>query len=218
MSGWNNRGPGLAAAALLALGCAPVNQYATARTVPDDEVAATVAPEVWAYREDDPSSRSDDGRLGAYMGMPTVHVRYGLGDRADLGVHLYQLATGFDAKVTLIESHALDLALQTGARGIIGEMPFAAFGGPLILDLNGGRHFSLVLTSGVELLAGIGSGVLYTAGCGLDFRVSKKLAIHPEVTMARRFEDAEGTAILGGIGFTSGVLPSFDDDRGSSRP
>jgi hypothetical protein len=56
-------------------------------------------------------------------------------------------------------------------------------------------------------------------GAGFDFRVSRKLAIHPEVTLVRQFTGSQDLLLwVGGIGFNFGAQPDYSDLARAPNP
>jgi hypothetical protein len=103
---------------------------------------------------------------------------------------------------------------------------------PLLLGFNFSEKVSVVLSPGLsytavagpggfggdtadEVLKGAGviSGTMASFGVGLDIRVLRQLAIHPEVTFERSFGDDHLLLWVAGIGFNLGAQPDYSDLR-----
>ncbi|MCA9628784.1 MAG: hypothetical protein KC766_13995 [Myxococcales bacterium] len=161
---------------------------------------------------------------------PSFMLRYGATDDIDLGFHVYNFVSpGFDAKFNFLRD-AVDVALDPGVqvyRGSSDETDFSVVYAhlPLILDLNFNSSISMVLAPGITYAyssldtstdtiftdINSNSGLIARAGIGFDFRVSKRFALHPEVTFLRALNDSNWTTYVAGLGFNFGHLPSFSD-------
>jgi hypothetical protein len=108
---------------------------------------------------------------------------------------------------------------------------------PLLLGFNFSERVSVVLSPGVsyaavagpggfggdtasEVLAGAGviPGTMARFGVGLDIRVFRRLAIHPEVTFQRSFGDDHLLLWFAGIGFNMGAQPDYSDLAQATSP
>jgi hypothetical protein len=211
-------------AALLLCGCPNPNTYQTPRTLDPGKVQVNIAAEGIG-------ANYAGGSVWAPM-LPTVGLRVGVLDGFDLGFREQNFdSLGMDAKIRLLKS-TFDLALDPGLQGFylnvngVGAGVFY-FDLPVLLGINFSRSVSLVLSPGVVydlLTANVSSssgvsgsatatGWLGRLGVGIDFRVSKKLAIHPEVTLLDNFGDG-ATIWVFGIGFNVGAQPDYSDIGG----
>jgi hypothetical protein len=202
-------------------GCPNPNTYASARTLPADDVQVVVAAETYVL--------IDDGFAGGSAeitpSLPTLGLRYGASDSVDVGVRAVNMASAAaDTKVQLMRGR-LDLALDPGVQWYRGEGRIEPEGQdisinifdvhmPILVGWNINKRASLVVSPGVSFRTAIVDGVEHEwfgiAGVGLNLRVTKSFALHPQITAAWALDDAEGT-IIGGLGFTFGGQPGFDD-------
>jgi hypothetical protein len=190
---------------------------------------------------DESGNRSTEEISGAVPVTPTFQMRLGVADEVDLGFRVNNLASlGFDAKYNFLKG-AVDIALDPGiqwyrlsfesstASGTTSaDVNVFYLHGPLLIDLNFHETVSLVLSPGV--VYGIASsdadfsggesdvtrvatsdGVFARFGVGIDFRLSARFALHPEVTVMRNFGDEADLLYMTGLGFNFGNLPSFAD-------
>jgi hypothetical protein len=148
---------------------------------------------------------------------------------------------GFDAKYNFLKGAvdiALDPGIQwyrlsfesASASGTTSEdINVFYLHGPLLIDFNFNEIVSLVLSPGVvygiassdaALISGgesdvksvaTSDGVFARFGVGLDFRLSPRFALHPEITVIRNFGDEADLIYMTGLGFNFGNLPSFAD-------
>jgi hypothetical protein len=213
----------------LASGCLNPSTYSTPRTVPDGKVALTAALEAFDLRTRAPSVRPGNQRALAPL-PPVIIVRVGLGERTDIGVGTWNLATvGLDLKHNFVRGEfdvAIDPTVQVQPFTIDRNHDDTMVAGhlPLLFGLNLSPEFSVVAAAGVTAVpvgpsngddilslgaAGHDERFLGRGSLGLDFRVTQSMAIHPEVTMLRGFR-YDTTLLLFGVGVTTGRLPSFD--------
>jgi hypothetical protein len=170
---------------------------------------------------------------------PTLGVRYGVAEGFELGARLANLASlALDAKVRLLKGTfdlAIDPGLQAYHLSVAGTDPsnlpvsqdafILYLHAPLLVGYNFSEAVSLVLSPGftyglatkqinvgsnAEQAQGA-SGVMARIGVGVDIRVSKKFAIHPEVTILKSFTDSEALLYLFGVGFNFGAQPNYSD-------
>src|SRR5579872_1640676 len=140
--------------------------------------------------------------------VPSVGVRVGVADGFELGGRLPNLDTvALDGKVRLLKG-PLDLAIDPGLQLLYltasttdssGNSTSTALGVfyfhlPILLGWNVSDAVTLVLSPGAVYTvatgsstitndaeaAGTSTGIMARVGVGVDFRVSKKLAIHPD--------------------------------------
>jgi hypothetical protein len=227
---------GLLVTALLAppmlCGCTSPNTYATARTLSPGDITHTVAAEGIAFH-------GSQG-TGALPMLPTYVFRVGVVDRVDVGARIGSLTEiGADIKVNFLRG-PLDLAIAGGGEAFI-EWRYqpdgirrtgsrAYFHLPLIASYNFSKTLSLVATPGLAYVIGRkvtddfvrtqpfdGDTVAARLGIGIDYRASKRQAIHPEVTVLQSL-GASQTLVLFGLGLNFGSLPSYDDVEPSTTP
>jgi hypothetical protein len=172
--------------------------------------------------------------------LPSVGIRYGIADGFELGARASNLTSAaIDGKIRLLKG-TVDLAVDPGLQFYYlsfssGNSSASAavfyFHVPLLVGINLSQAISLVVTPGfvyglatatvnstnnTQNAAG-STGVMARAGIGMDFRVTKKLALHPEVTFMKGFQDQEALLYIFGLGFNIGAQPDFSD-IGSEAP
>lgn len=231
--GYVGGGLGLAA---LASACANPNLYTVPRTVPKNELAFLVAPEVYGFGGSLPGASDFDRLVPA---LPSVGVRYGLSDEVDIGGRFSNiLTTSGDIKWNPIRTPTLDVAFGAGAQfyQVVGvgdsdvsessdeSEPVFILHAPVLFGLNLSRSFSVVPTVGVSyaLAREVSSaasdieqsqvirGAFLRGGLGVDLRLGEHLAIHPEVTVMRGVTQMDGYLLyMAGVGFTFGRLPEY---------
>lgn len=236
----------LSLAALLLCGCPNPNTYTTPRTLDPGKWQFTVAPEALGFSYNGYTATSNGvstpvgGGSGFSPMIPSFIARVGLADGFDLGIHASNLdSLGLDGKIRLLKG-TFDLALDPGLQGYyysfgsgsgsdsIGVVYLHA---PVMLGLNLSRDVSLVVTPGVTYglaTASVASstaiqnasgtsGIIARGSLGLDIRVNPKLALHPEVTVLKSFQDAQTLLYVLGFGINFGAQPDYSDlaDGGS---
>jgi hypothetical protein len=242
---------GLAAAGALVLsGCPNPNTYGTPRTTPAGKLSHTIAAEGLGYKV---KTGCTPGTCpveesGSVPLPPTYQLRVGLMDQLDLGARVANMTSlGLDIKWNFLKSEVFDVAIDPGfqffqvsattldssGRSVSASTNVVYLHGPLLLGLNAGKMFSVVLTPGVTygLLSadinsseGVGaaqttSGLLGRLGIGLDFRIFDSFAIHPEVTFMKSFDDSSDNLLyIFGLGFNFGHLPDYSDQRDGAAP
>ncbi|HEY5243864.1 MAG TPA: hypothetical protein VIJ22_20425 [Polyangiaceae bacterium] len=215
------------------LRCPNPNTYQTPRTLDPGKVQVNIAAEGIGV--------GYAGQSAVAPMLPSAGIRVGVTDGLDLGFREQNFdSLGADAKIRLVKG-GFDLALDPGLQGFYASINGEGFGVvylslPVLLGFNVSRNVSIVASPGVvyDLVTATvngGSGVTGSAtasgflgrmGVGVDFRVSKKLAIHPEVTVMQDFADS-GTIVVFGLGFNIGAQPDYsdlggDDSDGPSPP
>jgi hypothetical protein len=173
--------------------------------------------------------------------LPSVGVRYGLVDGFELGARVSNLdSLSLDGKIRLLKG-VFDIAVDPGLQGYYlsvsgsdaanqttnSSAAIFYFHLPILLGLNVSEAVSLVLspgftygaattsiTSGSNTQQAAGStGVMGRLGAGVDLRLSKKFALHPEITFLKSFTDTEALLYIFGIGFNIGAQPDYSDLR-----
>jgi hypothetical protein len=177
---------------------------------------------------------------------PTFGVRYGVAEGFELGARLANLdSLALDGKIRLLKG-TFDVAVDPGLQAyylsvaasdasnqsVSQNAAIFYFHVPLLLGYNFSEAVSLVLSPGftyglatksitagnnAQQAAGA-SGVMARIGLGLDVRVAKKLAIHPEVTILKSFTDSEALLYLFGFGFNIGAQPNYSDLHHAAAP
>jgi hypothetical protein len=216
------RGAAFVGAVVVLCGCPNPNTYQTPRTLDPGAIQVNIAAEGIG-------ASYGGGSVWAPM-LPSVGVRVGVADGLDLGFREQNFdSLGADAKIRLVKG-SFDLALDPGLQVFYANIDSEGLGVfyfhlPVLLGFNVSRNVSIVASPGVvyDLLtasnvsggggvtgSASASGFLGRLGLGVDFRVSKKLAIHPEVTVMDNFGDG-GTIWVFGIGFNVGAQPDYSD-------
>jgi hypothetical protein len=230
--------PAVGIAALLC-GCPNANMYTTPRTTPNGHVTHTIAPEVISWSAKTKTTTNSSGQVVTETESitlptaPSYHARVGLGDNIDLGIKALNLSSlAADLKINFIKGDSFDMAVAPGVQyfGIFsgGNSAHAIYGHlPLLLGINLGETLTFVLTPGVTYALFTGStsgdssqsrlatadGLMGRFGVGLNIRLSKGFAIHPEVSAMRMFKDTENLFITAGIGFQFGKLPFYGKEE-----
>lgn len=225
----------IGALALLATGCPNPNTYGTPRTTPVGRVQHTVAAEGISYKLKDSPQDGGETATGSFPTFPTYQLRVGVADRVDIGARISNLSSvGADVKWNFLRTEGFDMAIVPGFQVFhIGGSTAGTTSGytqfygnlPLVLGVNLAESISIVPTAGVTYgynsattvtddssAAASIDGLIVRAGLGLNFRISPKFAMHPEVTMLQ-FLNAENEPkvrlFIFGLGFNFGNLPKF---------
>jgi hypothetical protein len=230
---------GLFAVGTLVLsGCPNPNTYTTPRTLDPGTLQWQVAPEVIgvtynATTTDANGHATTQSQTAVAPMVPSFGVRLGLVDGLDLGVRLQNLdSLAADAKIRLLKG-TFDLALDPGPQGYYATINGVSAGvvylhAPVLLGFNIAPNTSLVLSPGLVFsvatasvdngsgVSGVASssGVWARLGFGVDFRITRRFAIHPEVTAMREFGNLDGFIFVGGVGFNFGAQPDYSDVGG----
>jgi hypothetical protein len=142
-----------------------------------------------------------------------------------------------DAKIRLLKG-PIDVALDPGTQLYMGSANGNAFAvvyvhAPVLVGFNFSQNVSFVLSPGIAYANNTASNVVATGvagastaagfmarlGAGFDFRVSRRLAVHPEVTLMRQFTGSEDLFLcVGGIGFNFGAQPDYSDLASAPKP
>lgn len=240
--------PGLVlGSALLMTGCPNPNTYGTPRTTPKGKISHSVAAEwlgvTFEERISEQAGATDDTTSvsTSVVAPPTYTIRLGVADNMDVGLRAANMsALGFDFKYNFLRSESFDLAIDPGVQWLnVGFNVFHVHV-PVLLGINLSPHMSIVATPGI--MYGITSvssgdeefdneldqflstdGIYGRLGVGIDFRFSRKFAIHPEITFLRGFEKDDTSVVqsamtyMFGIGFNFGNLPDFGIDGGEAE-
>jgi len=169
---------------------------------------------------------------------PTFGARIGVAEGLEIGLRAPNLEPlAADAKICLHKGR-LDVALDPGLQLYFGSANGNGFAAvylhaPLLFGINLSERVSLVLSPGLVYAGNTASGVVPSGvtgssaaegfmarlGAGFDFRVDRKLAIHPEVTLVRQFTGSEDLLLcVGGIGFNFGAQPDYSDLASAPKP
>jgi hypothetical protein len=226
-------------------GCPNPNTYTTPRTLDPGKVQWQVAPEVIGANYKTTNGSTDaNGNLvktnagGVLPMLPSFGMRIGLAEGLELGLRAPNLEPiAADAKIRLLKG-SFDMALDPGL-----QFYFASSNGngysavflhaPLLLGFNLSEKTSIVLSPGLTYATNTGNGVIATAvtgssavagfmgrlGVGVDFRVSHRFAIHPEITVLEQFTGSQDLfLVVGGVGFNFGAQPDYSDLRRDGEP
>jgi hypothetical protein len=227
-------------------GCPNPNTYTTPRTLDRGKVQFQVAPEFIGaiYKTNNGSTDANGNPIrtnasGSSPAFPTLGLRVGVADGFELG---FRLPNGepvaADAKIRLLKGRA-DVTLDPGFHAYYGSTNGTGFAvlylhAPVLIGINFSQKVSLVLAPGLSFAAenspsGIvpsgldgastASGFMGRFGLGLDFRISRRFSIHPEVTVMRQFTGPEDLLLfVGGVGFNLGSQPDYSDLGGGAEP
>jgi hypothetical protein len=223
----------IAAALLLLCGCPNPNTYGGPRTVPKGEQLHTVAVEAYYGQGTyDGTLTQPDGTVivgrqdvtRATPHVPTYVLRHGLAQKVDAGFRLVNLSSpAFDLKWNFLRGD-IDLAIDPGIHWapINTKLHVFHLHAPLLVGFNVSDYVTLVLAPGAAVTFSAGdppdearqqlqtaSGIAARLGAGVNLRLGEQLAIHPEVTVLRRFDDSAFTWLTFGVGFSFGTLPRY---------
>jgi hypothetical protein len=219
-------------------GCVSPHTYGTPRTLPAGKVSQTLALESVSAVATLPS-RSSPTRANATPGLfapPFYMVRFGAGERAEIGLRTAKLATwGFDVKVRLLKARTVDVAVNPMVQIVFDELTGPHLHLPLLVGFNVTRDVTFLLTPGISYAEYLRAddranvelggrptidtyGALARLGAGLTLRVLRRFAIQPEVTLLRSLQPSHDapfssiTFVAFGLGFTWGAQPSYADE------
>ncbi len=222
------------------------SSYGTPRTTPIGKVPQSLSWEYFSFRRATPNPHPnpevsyfepyEDQTSDNLPAVPSFGLRYGLGDRLDIGFRLANASSlGSDLKWNFFRSDVLDLALDPGVQSFLltggaesGDaiVPHLFLNSPLSLGINASPEFSIVPSVGLaygftigdpgangtfERVSTIDASFLQ-AGIGLDLRLTESFAIHPEISMLRSLSsdnDAKIRWYTFGVGFKWGALPDY---------
>lgn len=212
-------------------GCPNPQTYGTPRTLDPGKITHTVAVEAWNYGYEDAAGKKQSATVPV---SPTYQMRVGVADSVDVGIRLPNLASlGADVKYNPIRGKQFDLAIMPGMQWFQSSVKVNDTESktsvyylhlPVLLGLNLGESATLVLSPGVTYTAASstastsGSSAAATTtgawarfGIGLNWRVGRRFALHPEVTVMRNFGDQKTTMAFMGLGFNFGSMPNYAD-------
>jgi hypothetical protein len=246
-SSTNRRATGAALLLCGLCGCPNPNAYTTPRTLDPGKVQWQIAPEFIGvnYTTTTTTTNPSNGATQTQKSsesatlpmVPTFGARIGVVDGFDLGLRVANLdSLGIDGKIRLLTG-TFDVALDPGLQGYYVTINNVSLGVmyihlPVLLGLNVSEHVSLVLSPGVVYSvasasvsnasgvsgASSASGIMGRLGFGVDFRISPKFAIHPEITAMRQFGDSDALIYVGGVGFNIGAQPNYSDLASGGAP
>jgi hypothetical protein len=233
---------------LLASGCPNPNIYGSPRTLPAGKVSHTIAVEGVGYhftRRDAYVEQEGLPRTAsaATLVPPSYSLRVGIADRFDFGFRAANMSSlGVDIKGNFLRSEVLDLALDPFVQwSFLGGVDTTHVHLPLLVGFNASPKITVLLTPGMmygvssfkyandadlsELKQLMGTNGFYARlGLGLDARLSKKFAIHPEITVLKALNPPtdsvfESTLMYTfGFGFVLGAQPDYSDLAGAAPP
>jgi hypothetical protein len=170
---------------------------------------------------------------------PTAGFRYGLLDEVDVSVRwAYLTNTSGDIKWNFLKSPKFDAAFAPGVQWyLVPDVAETEDGNsfeddehvvlvhaPFLLGFNINPEVSIIPSVGVtygfadtpapdadELeQSQVLVGPFGRLGVGARFRVARRFAVHPELTVLRGFGDSEGMFVFtGGLGLVFGRLPEY---------
>lgn len=231
----------LGAAGLLTA-CPNPNTYGTPRTVEPGKVSHSIAAE-WVGWRFEVRRIDQDGQpvageplvteSGSVIVPPTYTLRLGVAEQVDVGFRAAQATSlAGDVKYNFYRSEVVDLAVDPGIQWMFVGFNVYHWHMPLLVGVNVSQQLSIVLTPG--LMYGVNTynsgnetfdreldrllstdGWYGRLGLGLNVRVSRGFALHPEITFLRSLADDDGSPVraamsyLFGIGFNFGNLPDY---------
>jgi hypothetical protein len=226
-------------------GCPNPNTYTTPRTLDPGTVQLQVAAEGIGvdYKVSNGSTDSSGNPiktdiLAGLPVFPTFGVRFGAAEGLEIGLRLPNGEPfAADTKIRLLKG-PVDVALDPGLQLYLGSAnnnSFAALNlqAPVLLGFNFSHDLSLVLSPGLAYAQNTATNVYATGvagsstaagfmaglGVGFDYRVSRRFAVHPEVTLMRQFTGSEDLLlVVGGIGFNFGAQPDYSDLASAPKP
>lgn len=205
--------------ALPLAGCQTANSYAIPDTLGRHRGGVAVALEGSHVR----STAKQEGALfpervsssTGYSVFPTVIGRYGLTDSVEAGIALRSLiSVGAEVKVQVLRG-PVGVALMPGAQATVGQQVVDL---PVLLGVKLGEPAQIVLSPGVAYARSSApknefrhlvlqhSTPLGRLGAGVRLRVSRSLAIHPEVTAMQALDGSKDRWVTLGIGLIGGNL------------
>ena len=223
------------ALAVLCTGCPDPNVYGTPRTTPVGRLSHTVAVQSANYSLDDTKPGSAVSDRTTTLLPPSYQLRIGVLDTLDIGVHV-ALATslGADVKWNFVKTDVFDMAVAPSVQAFYydscspdGGSHGQVYGNlPLLFGFNVSDSVSIVPTAGITYgcpsrvtLFGNSPaggadirGVMLRGGLGVEFRVTPKLGLHPELTSLRYAGSGSKPAIswlVFGLGLNLGALPHW---------
>jgi hypothetical protein len=238
-------------AAALCTGCPNPQIYGTPRTTPVGKVQHTVAAEGFGFSIKYPSVTSNgvtttrQAASGTWPNFPSYQLRVGVAETVDVGVRISNMTSfGGDVKWNFIKGEVFDMATVPGFQVFhIGSSSNGSTGGytqfyanlPLVFGINLSDAMTIVPTAGVTY--GLNSvsvvsdddssaassidGLMLRGGLGMNFRITPKFAMQPEITMLKflnKVDDASIVLYLFGLGFNFGNLPEYGSKEASATP
>ena len=224
-----------AAAIALCTGCPDPNIYGTPRTTPAGKVAHTVAFQFANYNFDNGNQVGDATEDTNTLFPPSYQLRIGVVDTLDVGFRVaYANSLGADVKWNFVKTDIFDMAFAPGIQAWYYDS-CSADGGthgqvyanlPLLFGFNLNESVSFVPTAGITygctaritLFGNTPSdradirGVMVRGGLGVEFRLSPRFALHPEVTYLNYVDSDSRPAIswlVFGLGLNFGSLPEL---------
>lgn len=200
-------------------GCQTANSYAIPDTLGRHRGQLVVALEGNHIR----STAKEEGALfpervsksTGYSVLPTVIGRYGLTDSVEAGIALRSyISLGADVKVQVLRG-PLGIALMPGGQVTVGQQ---MIGLPVLLGVKLGEPAEVVLSPGVAYVHSSApknefrhlvlqhSTPLGRLGAGVRLRVSRSVAVHPEVTAMQALDGSNDRWITLGVGLIGGNL------------
>lgn len=229
----------------LLAGCPNPNTYTTPRTLHPRQVQWQLAPEVigvdYAARYGSTDARGNLVKTNVssvWPMLPTFGARIGVAEGLEIGLRAPNLEPlAGDVKIRLLKGR-LDVALDPGFQFYYGSANGSGFAvvslqAPVFFGINLSEDVSLVVSPGlvyadntasVVVASGVtgsstAEGFMARLGMGFDFRVDRKLAIHPEVTFVRQFTGSQDLLLcVGGIGFNFGAQPDYSNLARAPNP
>ncbi|HXN32829.1 MAG TPA: hypothetical protein VN894_13250 [Polyangiaceae bacterium] len=219
-------------------GCPNPNTYTVPRTLDPGGFQFSVAPEVYGFSLKTNTPIDNAGNVTSATStasffsptLPTVGIRYGVVNNFEIGARAPNLdSLAFDGKVQFVRG-AVDLAVDPGAQAFFvgstdGSVGVFYLHLPLMVGLNLSDKVTLVAAPGIVYTvatatvnasnssqqAASASGVMARLSVGVDIRVAKRIALHPELTFLRAFDSTETLLYIFGFGLNFGAMPNYSD-------
>jgi hypothetical protein len=221
-------------------GCASPYTYGTPRTLPRRATSHTFGAEsfgaftTWPAQSSSTRGKSRDG----FVVLPSYTVRVGVGERADIGLRTSSLgfwywAFGADLKLHLLKDRMIDVAVDPMVQLTLGVGAHVHL--PAMVGFNVAKDVTIVATPGISYVdymraaSGIElegappaietRGWLARMGAGINFRLTRLFAIHPEAVLFRSMQPSHDapfasiTWLAVGLGLSWSTQPSFADSE-----
>jgi len=239
-AGWQLRMSICAGATLFLCGCPNPNTYTAPRTLDPGGFQFSVAPELYGFSvktstatidpvTNAPTTQSSTASFFTPT-LPTVGVRYGVVNNFEIGARLPNLdSVAFDGKVQFVRG-GVDLAIDPGAQAFFVGTSDGSAGVfylhlPLMVGVNLSEKVTLVLAPGIVYTVATATvvtsnsaqqgatatGVMARLSAGVDIRVTKRIALHPELTFMKGFDSSEALLYVFGFGLNFGAQPNYSD-------
>ncbi len=201
-------------------GCPDPNLYGGPRTLPRGKSRIVASGQGLVVRE------NAQGNAESVSGGGGVDIHHGIADRLEIGARVASTGLRADLKWNFIRGD-LDLAIDPAVQfGALGKGSYGLFGHlPLVVGVNLGEALTFYATPGVAFLTRGGSnvengavtkgGVAARIGAGFEWRLTKSVAVIPEVTVMRFFDGSEASTLNFGLGLAFGAQANYGTSTAS---